>query len=125
MRSENLVHSLEHGAVWIAYNPDQVTGDALKTLKSKVDGEQYMVMSPYPSLDSPVSLQSWGHQLKVTDVNDPRIDQFISSLQAEPVHAPRGRARAVTPSGRAASTRTTRRPSPRPPAVGAPGPSPR
>jgi hypothetical protein len=81
VRSENLVHSLEHGAVWIAYNPDQVSGDALKTLQSKVDGERYMVMSPYPNLDSPVSLQSWGHQLKVSDVNDPRIDEFISSLK--------------------------------------------
>ena len=29
VRTENLVHSLEHGAIWIAYNPDQVTGDAL------------------------------------------------------------------------------------------------
>ena len=81
VRNENLVHSLEHGAVWIAYNPDQITGDALATLERKVDGEQYTVMSPYPDLDSPVSLQSWGHQLKLTDVNDPRIDQFISSLR--------------------------------------------
>jgi Protein of unknown function (DUF3105) len=81
VRTENLVHSMEHGAVWIAYNPDQVSGDALSTLESKVDGERYMVMSPYPGLDSPVSLQSWGHQLKVNDVNDPRIDEFVSSLK--------------------------------------------
>jgi hypothetical protein len=81
VRTENLVHSLEHGAIWIAYNPDQVSGDALKTLQSKVEGEQYTVMSPYPNLDSPISLQSWGHQLKLTDANDPRIDQFISSLR--------------------------------------------
>ena len=33
VRTENLVHSLEHGAVWIAYNPDQVVGDALATLQ--------------------------------------------------------------------------------------------
>ena len=81
VRSENLVHSMEHGAVWIAYNPDQVVGDAVETLKKKVDGERYMVMSPYPGLDSPVSLQSWGHQLKVGDVTDPRIDEFVSSLK--------------------------------------------
>jgi hypothetical protein len=81
VRTENLVHSLEHGAIWIAYNPDQITGDALQTLQKKVDGERYMVMSPYPGLDSPVSLQSWGHQLKVGDVTDARIDQFISSLK--------------------------------------------
>jgi hypothetical protein len=81
VRNENLVHSLEHGAVWIAYNPDQVSGDAVATLAKKVDGKRYTVMSPYPGLDSPVSLQSWGHQLKLTDVNDPRIDEFISALR--------------------------------------------
>jgi hypothetical protein len=81
VRTENLVHSLEHGAIWIAYNPDQVTGPALDTLKKKVDGERYTVMSPYPNLDSPISLQSWGHQLKLADANDPRIDEFISALR--------------------------------------------
>ncbi len=81
VRSENLVHSLEHGAVWIAYDPDRVTGAALDTLKDKVDGDQYMVMSPYPGLDQPISLQSWGHQLKLSDANDPRIDQFIVALR--------------------------------------------
>jgi hypothetical protein len=81
VRSENLVHSLEHGAVWIAYNPDQVTGDALAALTSKVDGQPYTVMSPYPGLDQPLSLQSWGHQLKLTDPGDVRIDQFITALR--------------------------------------------
>ncbi|WP_219418916.1 DUF3105 domain-containing protein [Pseudonocardia nigra] len=81
IRSENLVHSLEHGAVWIAYNPDQISGEALETLRAKVEGEPYMVMSPYPGLDTPMSLQSWGHQLKLSDPNDPRIDQFITALR--------------------------------------------
>ncbi|NMH98992.1 DUF3105 domain-containing protein [Pseudonocardia acidicola] len=81
VRQENLVHSLEHGAVWIAYNPDQVTGAALTTLKAKVDGQPYTVISPYPGLDQPISLQSWGHQLKLSDANDIRIDQFITALR--------------------------------------------
>ncbi|WP_433275542.1 DUF3105 domain-containing protein [Pseudonocardia xinjiangensis] len=81
VRSENLVHSLEHGAVWIAYNPDQVTGDALETLKSKVENQPYTVMSPYPGLDQPIALQSWGHQLKLADAADPRVDQFIAALR--------------------------------------------
>ena len=29
VRNENMVHALEHGAVWIAYNADQVTGGCL------------------------------------------------------------------------------------------------
>jgi hypothetical protein len=81
IRSENAVHSMEHGAVWIAYNPDQVTGDALETLRGKVDGQPYTLMSPFPGLDQPISLQSWGHQLKLSDADDPRIDQFIAALR--------------------------------------------
>jgi hypothetical protein len=81
VRSETLVHSLEHGAVWIAYDPDQVSGDALAQLRSKVQSKPYMVMSPYPGLDSPISLQAWGHQLKLSDAADPRIDQFVLALQ--------------------------------------------
>jgi hypothetical protein len=81
VRQENLVHDLEHGAVWIAYNPDQISGAALSTLQDKVNGQPYTVMSPYPGLDQPISLQSWGHQLKLASADDPRIDQFISALR--------------------------------------------
>lgn len=92
VRTENLVHSLEHGAVWVAYNPDQVTGAALQTLQDKVDGQQYLVMSPYPGLDQPISLQAWGHQLKLADPADPRVDQFIRSLRRNPYTFPEPRA---------------------------------
>ncbi|MBP2371276.1 DUF3105 domain-containing protein [Pseudonocardia parietis] len=81
VRSENLVHSLEHGAVWIAYNPDQVSGEAVSSLRERVEGQPYTVMSPYPGLDSPISLQSWGHQLKVGSADDERIEQFLRSLR--------------------------------------------
>ncbi|MCX2949893.1 DUF3105 domain-containing protein [Lentzea sp. NEAU-D7] len=80
VRTENMVHGLEHGAVWIAYNPDQVKDDALTKLKTKVEGIPYMMLSPFPGLDKPISLQSWGHQLKVESADDERVDQFISSL---------------------------------------------
>ncbi|KIQ15064.1 DUF3105 domain-containing protein [Rhodococcus sp. MEB064] len=81
LRAENAVHSLEHGAVWIAYNPDELSEDQIATLSAKVENQQYMLMSAYPGLDSPISLQSWGHQLKLDSVDDPRIDQFISALR--------------------------------------------
>ncbi|MEU3647804.1 DUF3105 domain-containing protein [Lentzea sp. NPDC034063] len=84
IRTENIVHGLEHGAVWIAYNPDQVKDDALNKLKVKVEGIPYMALSPFPGLDKPVSLQSWGHQLKLDNVEDERVDQFISSLLRNP-----------------------------------------
>jgi hypothetical protein len=81
VRTENMVHPLEHGAVWVAYNPDQVTGEALDKLKKRVEGQQFTTMSPYPGLDKPISLQSWGHQLKLDSADDERIDEFIQSLR--------------------------------------------
>ncbi|MBY6414006.1 DUF3105 domain-containing protein [Rhodococcus sp. BP-252] len=81
IRTENAVHSLEHGAVWITYNPDELGEDQISTLADKVDGESYMLMSPYPGQDSAVSLQSWGHQLKLDSVDDERIDHFIAALR--------------------------------------------
>lgn len=81
VRTENMVHSLEHGAVWIAYDPAQVSGDALASLRERVEGESHLMISPYPGPGAPISLQSWGHQLKVDSASDPRIDQFIQALR--------------------------------------------
>jgi len=81
VRNEHMVHALEHGAVWIAYNPELVTGDALAKLAQKVTNQPYTLMSPYPGLDKPVSLQSWGHRLKLADPADPRVDQFVKALR--------------------------------------------
>jgi hypothetical protein len=82
VRNENMVHALEHGAVWIAYNPDKIKDAALDKLKAKVEGQPYMMLSPYTNLDRPISMQSWGHQLKLDSADDGRIDDFIKSLRA-------------------------------------------
>ena len=79
IRQENAVHSLEHGAVWITYDPEVVTGDALQTL-TDVASESGRMLSPNPGQDSPISLQSWNHQLKVDSADDPRIEQFADFL---------------------------------------------
>ncbi len=78
--SENAVHSLEHGAVWITYRPD-LPQSQVDVLKGKVQGNDFMLMSQYPGLDSPISLQAWGFQLKVQNASDKRIDQFIQYLR--------------------------------------------
>ncbi len=80
IRHENAVHSLEHGAVWITYNPDEVSGDDIDTLAALVEGEAGRMLSPYVGLDSPISVQSWGHQLKVDSATDERLKQFADFL---------------------------------------------
>lgn len=81
VRDENMVHTLEHGAVWITYDPDLITQDDLNTLTSVVDGQPYLTLSPRPGLDSPISLQAWAHQLKLESAADERVQQFITALR--------------------------------------------
>jgi hypothetical protein len=78
--NEHAVHALEHGSVWITYNPSLPAADVAK-LATYVKGTEFMLMSPYPGLDKPISLQAWGYQLKLTDPNDNRIAQFIQALR--------------------------------------------
>ncbi|TDC67213.1 DUF3105 domain-containing protein [Micromonospora sp. KC207] len=78
--NEHAVHSLEHGAVWITYRPD-LPADQVATLKSKVAGQEKLMLSPYEGLDKPISLQAWGYQLKVDNADDSRIDEFIKTLR--------------------------------------------
>jgi hypothetical protein len=80
---EHAVHSLEHGAVWITYDPEKLTPAQIATLSAKVKGKNYTLMSPYPGLKTPVSLQAWGFALFVDDVDDSRIDKFLKEYRQE------------------------------------------
>jgi|GEM_PF-290391 len=81
VRSENMVHTLEHGAVWITYNPDTISPADLTTLQGLVNNQPFMSLTPYPGLDSTLSLQAWAHQLKLDSATDPRVQQFITALR--------------------------------------------
>ena len=87
--NENGVHDLEHGAVWITYQPslpaDQVAvirADALAP--PVVDGSRFVLVSPYPGLPSPVVASAWGIQLRLPNASDPRLARFIATYRRGP-----------------------------------------
>jgi hypothetical protein len=76
VQNEHAVHSQEHGAVWITYQPD--LPDADRTVLEKLAEDQpYLLVSPYPGLEDKAVASAWGAQLRVDDVNDPRLQAFI------------------------------------------------
>ena len=76
VRNENAVHSMEHGAVWITYQPDLPAGDR-EVLAKLAEGKRFILISPYPGLQDPVVASAWGVQLRLDDVHDPRLQAFI------------------------------------------------
>ncbi|HSR14919.1 MAG TPA: DUF3105 domain-containing protein, partial [Gemmatimonadales bacterium] len=73
--NERAVHSLEHGAVWITYQPD-LSADDIDALRAYARRSEVLV-SPYPGLDSPVVVTAWGRQMQADSAEDGRIDEFI------------------------------------------------
>jgi hypothetical protein len=85
--NENAVHTLEHGAIWIAYKPG-LAGDQVDVLTKLVAGQPYMLLTPYAGLKTNVSLQAWGYQLTVDSATDARVKQFITALKQSRTNTP-------------------------------------
>jgi len=77
--NENAVHSLEHGAVWVTYDPEQLSEEDIQILEDKMPST-YTVLSPYEGMDTPIALSAWNAQVKVDSVDDERIEQFFTSF---------------------------------------------
>lgn len=80
------VHSMEHGAVWITYDPT-LPQDQIDSLEEKAD-QGYVLVSPYPGLDAPVVGSVWGKQMTFTGVDDERLDAFIKQYRLNPDNTP-------------------------------------
>jgi hypothetical protein len=90
--NEHAVHSLEHGAVWITYNPDKVSAADVAKLKADLEDDPYRMLSPYPGLKSPISVQAWGEQVFVDKASDKRIKRFLSLFTQGPQDLEKGAA---------------------------------
>jgi hypothetical protein len=100
------VHNLEHGAVWITYDPNLparevkqlvafVTKQSLITEDLSSYGisnaaNRYVDLTPWTSnsLPSPIVISSWGYQLRVTSPTDPRLQQFVDTFRYKQQYSP-------------------------------------
>jgi hypothetical protein len=100
------VHNLEHGAVWITYDPNLPASEveqltAFVTKQSLIPEDlssfgitgaknRYVDLSPWATstLPSPIVISSWGYQLHVTSPTDPRLQQFVDTLRYKQKYSP-------------------------------------
>ncbi len=64
LNTPNVVHSMEHGAIWISYQPD-LPAEEIAAIQDAVRGQNFLVVSPYPEQRSPIVLTGWGVQLEL------------------------------------------------------------
>lgn len=74
VRDENAVHDLEHGTVWITYDPE-LGEDEVAALEAALPDNG--ILSPYRELPAAVVVTVWGAQLRLRGPDDPRLPLFI------------------------------------------------
>lgn len=83
VNNENAVHSLEHGAVWITYQPGLAQSE-VDILRDKAN-QSYVLVSPYPEdMPSSIVASAWGHQMQFESADDPELSRFISAYRQGP-----------------------------------------
>ena len=80
VRNENAVHALEHGAVWITYQPD-LPQDQVTTLRNLANDQSFILVSPMEGIPAPVVASAWGRQLQLDSADDEGLDQFVRSFR--------------------------------------------
>jgi hypothetical protein len=96
--AERAVHNLEHGAVWITYQPSlpQSEVNQLRAFFGRqsvlspgsASGSRYVDLTPYPGLPAPIVASSWGFQLRLTSPTDPRLQEFVSKFRVSQKYTP-------------------------------------
>ena len=73
------VHSLEHGAVWITYQPDLPGAD--RGTIEELAQEEFVLATPWDDgeLPAPAVLSAWGAQLGIDDLSDASVAEFIET----------------------------------------------
>lgn len=91
LNTANAIHSLEHGAMWVTYQPDLPEAE-IEAIRDRFEGQTFTLISPYPEQRSPIVLTTWGVQLELESIDDNRVGRFTERYRLGPNTPERGAA---------------------------------
>ncbi len=79
---ENFVHTLEHGAVAVLYNPKDVDLKDIRGIEEIVGSYETTTLSaPYPNLEDPIVLASWSRKMPLDEFDEDSIREYIDTFR--------------------------------------------
>lgn len=80
--TEQAVHSLEHGAVWITYRPN-LARSQIDKLRVLAASDSHILASPWAGvLPAPIVASAWGRQIPLKSAADPALAEFVRLYRA-------------------------------------------
>ncbi|HEY6565349.1 MAG TPA: DUF3105 domain-containing protein, partial [Pirellulaceae bacterium] len=87
---EDLIHNLEHGHVWISYNPTLISATDLTALEAFVRAggtNTGVILTPRSGNTVAIAVASWGHLLTLNNFDAAQVRDFVVTNRG---HAPEG-----------------------------------
>lgn len=77
---EAMVHSLEHGGIWISYKDiSEAEIDVLESIGRR--NSQSVIVSPRQANDAPISVASWGKLMHLENADEFLIQKYIDTYK--------------------------------------------
>ena len=98
---ENLVHTLEHGAIGLFFDPQQADQEDIERLEGVVDDyESHVFSAPYEQMPSAFAIASWGEMMRLDELDLPAVREYIDTFRQkgpEKIDCPKGSDRGFQP----------------------------
>jgi len=78
---ENMVHTLEHGAVGVLYQPDADPKEIAEIEQLVKSYDSHTFSAPYPGLENPYTVVAWAHLMRLDELDTAAIREFIGAFR--------------------------------------------
>lgn len=78
---EELVHSLEHGAVGLLFDPTRATPEDIKELEAIAsDADENVLSAPYEGMEPVFAIASWGERMDLDELDIAAVNEYIDTF---------------------------------------------
>ncbi|MGH2694639.1 MAG: DUF3105 domain-containing protein [Actinomycetota bacterium] len=79
--NENLVHTLEHGAVGLLFTPEVPPDDIALIESIARDFDSHVFSAPYPVMETPIAVVSWGRMMRLDELDASAMRGYIDAFR--------------------------------------------
>jgi hypothetical protein len=82
LQDENLVHTLEHGAVGLFFDPERASQEDIESLEAVVDEyDSHIFSAPYPQMPTAFAIASWGEMMRLDELDAAAVREYVDTFR--------------------------------------------